>query len=397
VLIFLSGFFSGSETALTSITRFKVRLLVRKKVKGSWHLEELKKNPHRMLSTLLICNNIVNILATVIATNLALQIFKYHALAYATGILTLVILIIGEITPKSLATMYASRIAPILAIPIYYLGVFLLPIILFLDLITVKMFRMQPVLPKITEEDVKNIIDMAREEGGIDKDEKEMIHNIFEIDDIEVDEIMIPRTDMVAIEAESTVKDALKLAKATKLSRFPVFEDQLDKIVGILHIKDLLDNIKKPNTLVKTFMRIALFIPESKRIDDALRKFQKEKQQMGIIIDEHGGVCGLITLEDIVEEIVGEISELTDKEEQEITRTSTKTYSILGKADLGEVNKRLKIRLEEEGDYDTISGFILHYLKRFPKVGEVIELRNLNIKINSVKDNRIIEVQIKKT
>ncbi len=397
MLIFLSGFFSGSETALTSITRFKVRLLVRKKVKGSWHLEELKKNPHRMLSTLLICNNIVNILATVIATNLALQIFKYHALAYATGILTLVILIIGEITPKSLATMYASRIAPILAIPIYYLGVFLLPIILFLDLITVKMFRMQPVLPKITEEDVKNIIDMAREEGGIDKDEKEMIHNIFEIDDIEVDEIMIPRTDMVAIEAESTVKDALKLAKATKLSRFPVFEDQLDKIVGILHIKDLLDNIKKPNTLVKTFMRIALFIPESKRIDDALRKFQKEKQQMGIIIDEHGGVCGLITLEDIVEEIVGEISELTDKEEQEITRTSTKTYSILGKADLGEVNKRLKIRLEEEGDYDTISGFILHYLKRFPKVGEVIELRNLNIKINSVKDNRIIEVQIKKT
>lgn len=396
VLIILSGIFSASETALVSISRFKVDLFAKKNKKGSKSLTYLKENPHRMLSTLLICNNVVNIAGSVLATTMALNIFTSNALAYATGIMTLLILVFGEIVPKSLATASSDKISLTMAPLIYYLSVLLYPLIAIFDFITVKVFRVKVFTPKITEEEVRNIVDIAREEGGIDSQEKEMIHKIFKFDDIDVDEIKVPRTDMVMMEVGSKLKDALELIK--EYSRIPIYEENKDKIVGVFYFKDSLEYIKnkKLDVPIKKLMKDPIFIPETKKIDETLRLLQKKKQLLAIIVDEHGGVSGLVTMEDILEEIVGEIRDETDKVKPEFKKTNNKTWKVLGKADVEDVNKKLKLKLKIDEDYDTLSGYILNKLGNIPKEGEEIDLKSAKIIVSKVQGNRIIEVLVRK-
>lgn len=397
VLIGLSGIFSGSETALVSITRFKVRLYVKQDRRGSAQLLKLKDNPHRMLTTLLICNNVVNIGASVFATNIALKLNVPNPLAYATGIMTLLVLVFGEVLPKNLATTYSGKIALTVAPLIHTIQIILLPIIIIFDFITVKIFRITPFSPKITEEEVRNIVDLAKEEGGIDNEEKEMIHRIFTFDDIDVNEIKVPRTDMVAIDVRSELRDAIKLIQKNRHSRLPVYEGNMDGVVGIFYFKDALDHIqrKKFDVPVRKIMRKGMFIPETKKIDETLKLFQKKNQHMAIIVDEHGGVSGLVTLEDILEEIVGEIVDETEKVVPEF-RKDGKGFRVLGKADIREVNRRIKTKIPLEGDYETLSGYLLHEFQRIPEEGEEIALKSTSFTVKKVDRNRIIAVVVRK-
>ncbi|MBD3164700.1 DUF21 domain-containing protein [Candidatus Woesearchaeota archaeon] len=398
ILIGLSGIFSGSETALISVSRFKVGFFLKKKKKGSVALSRLKETPHRMLITLLICNNAVNIAASVIATNAALKIFEFSPLAYATGIMTFLILLFGEIVPKSIATSHANSISLIMAPIVYWLSIILYPVIAVFDFLTVHVFRVKLMQPKITEEEVRNIVDIAREEGGIDKQEKELIHRIFKFDDTDVDEIKVPRTDMIMINVKSKLKDALDIIKKKHYSRLPVFESTRDKIVGIFYFKDALDYIKKKryNIPIEKLMRQAAFIPETKKIDETLKFLQKKNQQMAIIVDEHGGVSGLVTMEDILEEIVGEIRDETEKIKPEFVKMGKKSWKVMGKADIEDVNRKLRTKLSTEEGYDTFSGYILNKAGRIPDENEQISLDELDITIKKVQGNRIIEVIVKK-
>ncbi len=397
-LIVLSGFFSGSETALVSVSRFKVEFFLKNQKKGSSSLSRLKDNPHRMMITLLICNNIVNIAASVFATTIALDMFENNAVAYATGIMTFLILVFGEIVPKNMATSHAGRISLIVAPVVYLLNIILFPIIIIFDFITVRLFRVKPYESRITEEEVRNIVDMAREEGGIDKDEKEMIHRIFKFDDIDVDEIKVPRTDMIIMSKKKKLSDGLDLIKKHNHSRIPIYEGNRDKIIGIFYFKDALENIKKKryDVPIEKLMRTPIYIPETKKIDETLKLLQKKKQHMAIIVDEHGGVSGLITMEDILEEIVGEIRDETEKVEPEFKKIDSKTYLVLGKADIEDVNKKLKTRFKVTEEYDTLSGYILNKIGRIPKKGEELVINSAKLKILKVEDNRIREVEIKK-
>jgi CBS domain containing-hemolysin-like protein len=398
ILIALSGVFSATETALVAISRFKVNFYISKKRGGSAYLKRLKDSPHKMLSTLLICNNLVNILASVLATKVAMEFFETNPLAYATGIMTFLILVFGEIVPKSTATTHSSAIGLFMAPLIYYLSIILTPLIIIFDFITTKIFRVKLMQPRITEEEVRNIIDMAKEEGGIDKEEREMIHRIFKFDDIDVDSIKVPRTDMVAIENGSTLKQVVDLLKKSNFSRIPVYKGNKDKIVGIFYDKDALDYIrnKKLDVPVEKIMRKPLFVPETKKIDEMLKFFQKKRQQMAIIVDEHGGVSGLITLEDIMEEIVGEIEDETERVEPEFRKLDKKSYNVLGKTDIDDINQKLNLNLKADEDYDTLSGYILHKLGKIPKEGKEIDLKKATITIKKVEANRITEVIIRK-
>jgi len=398
VLVGLSGIFSGSETALVASSRFKLRMYVQQKRFGATYLQKLKENPHRMITTLLISSNAVNIAAASIATKIALGIFDSNAVAYATGIMTFIILVFGEIVPKSYATTYADSIALVAAPGVYVLNIILAPLVLIFDFITVHIFRVKPSVEKITEEEIRNIIDIAKEEGGIDKEEKEFIHKIFKFDDIDVDAIKIPRTDMVALDVKSTLKDAIAVIKRKQHSRYPVFEGTLDNIVGVFYYKDAISHIQKKNfeISIKRLMRSPLVVPETKKLDETLKFFQRKKQHMAIIVDEHGGVSGLVTIEDVLEEIVGEIVDETDKVEPEINKINRNTYKVLGKTDIDSVNKKLKTKFKVKDEYDTMSGYILHELGRIPKVGEEIFLQKAKFKIKKVKENRILEVEIRK-
>jgi CBS domain containing-hemolysin-like protein len=396
ILILLSGFFSASETALVAVSRFKVNLFVKRNKRGAQSLLKLKENSHSMLITLLICNNLVNIGASVYATQIALEIFSNNVLAYTTGIMTFLILVFGEIVPKSLANSKSEAISLFVAPLIYVLSIILYPLIWVFDLITVKVFRVKQLKPKITEEEVRNIVDIAKEEGGIDKEEKEMIHRIFKFDDIDVDEIKIPRTDMTAVQKKDKLKDIINIVKLH--SRIPVYGEDKDKIEGIFYFKDALKYVqdKKLDVTVEKLMRNPIFIPETKKIDETLKLLQKKRQHMAIIIDEHGGVSGLVTMEDIIEEIVGEIKDETDKADPEIKKVDKKTFRVLGKTDIEDVNKKLKLRLKVEEDFDTLSGYILNNLGRIPKQGEEIDLKKAVITVNKVEENRIIDVIVRK-
>ncbi|MCK5283119.1 MAG: HlyC/CorC family transporter [Nanoarchaeota archaeon] len=399
VYIALSGIFSASETALISLSRFKIRLFTKKNARGSNSLKKLKDNPHKMLITLLICNNVVNIGASAFAAGLAIRIWpENNPLAYATGIMTFLILVFGEIVPKNLATTHSDKISLFIAPAIYTLSIILYPLIIIFDFITVKIFRVQPVRPKITEEEIKNIVDIAKEEGGIDKEEKEMIQRIFKFDDIDVDEIKVPRTDMIMLNAKYDLKAALDLIDKKHHSRFPVYEENKDKIVGTFYFKDALEYIKKKkfDISIEKLMRKPLFVPDTKKIDEMLKLFQKKKQHMAIIVDEHGSTSGIITVEDILEEIVGEIVDETEKFEPGIRKLDKNIYKVLGKADIEDINKELKTDLKVCEDYDTLSGYILKKIGRIPEEEEEIELKKIVITINRVENNRIIDVIVKK-
>ncbi len=365
-----------------------------KKRRGAKFLEKIKDNPYRSLTTILICNNLVNVAASAIATAVALDVFRNNAIAIATGVMTFLILVFGEITPKSFAIRHKETLALWTARPIWYVTVLLTPITKIFEII----YSKKSEKPLVTEEELKSMINLGEEVGSIKEVEKEMIQNIFRFDDIDVKEIMTPRPDMVCLNVKLKIGDMLSLTKKKSFSRFPVFEKSKDHILGVVYIKDAMNYIrnKRFDITIKKIMRKPYFVPETKKIDSLFRQFQKKKEQMAIVVDEHGVVSGLVTLEDVVEEIVGEIVDESEKIIPAIKKLTPNSWLIQGRADLTDVNKRLKSRFKEHRGFETFGGFILDKTGKIPKPGDILEVEGFTIEIRTVEKNRINETIVKK-
>ena len=397
ILIVLSAFFSMSETALISLSRIKLRTLLKKNIKGAETVRKLKDNPHRLLSTILIGNNVVNITAASLATSIAFKIIPHYAVAVSTGITTFIILVFGEIIPKSFATHQSEKISLFVANPIMVLSNLLNPLIWILDKIT-GIFLKPVNIPLMTEEEMKACFELG-EKAGIVKDiERDLLKNVFKFDEINVSEIMTPRTDMFCVEVNNSLKKVLPSIIKANYTRIPVYENNLNNIVGILNIKDLIPIVKKGNLniLIKKLMYNPFFVPETKRLDSLLNQFRKRKEHMAIVVDEHGLVTGLVTLENVIEEIVGEIKDETDKVDPHIRKVGKNTWDVLGKSDIEEVNEKIRSSFKEAEDYDTISGMILNRLGRIPKEKDTVDFGEYSIEVADVEGNRIIEVKIRK-
>ncbi len=396
ILVLLSGFFSSAETALFSISRTRARYLAQKGGKPFVLIQQMKENPHKLLSTILVGNNIVNIAAAAIATALTLEVFSSYAVGAATGIMTFLILVFGEVIPKSVANRNNVLIARLTIYPIYWFSILFFPILLFLNFIP-KLTGKITKSPGLTEEELITFVEAVEEEGRIKEQEKELIHNIFELDDTKASEIMTPRADMFVIDADKPVN--LEEILRSGYTRIPVIEGSIDLVVGILNIKDLfLQQARCEAPIdIRKLMRSPYFVPENKKLDRLLQQFRKRKDHMAIVVDEHGGVSGLITLEDALEELVGEISDETDKEDPHILRLSENEWIVMGKTEIDEVNDEIGVGILDSSEYDTFSGFILDLIGRIPKEKDDIAFRGFHIIVRKMAGNRIKELSVVKT
>ena len=390
VLLLLSGFFSSAETALFSISKTKAIHLAKQKGSTYKLIKRMKDDPHRLLSTILIGNNIVNVGAAALATAITIKLIPGYAVGIATGIMTILILIFGEIFPKSIATRNNILIARLVIFPVYWFSILLTPVIIFLNFIpkmTGKIHRK----PQVTEAELLTFVEVVEEEGEINEEERKLIHNIFEFDDTNASEIMTPRADMFVID----VNHKLKFEEIVKsgFTRIPVIQGDIDHVVGILNIKDLFRHCATSGEEidVRELMRKPYFVPENKKLDKLLQQFKRRKQHLAIVVDEHGGVSGLITLEDALEEIVGEIVDETDKFEPNIVKISAKKWSVLGKSEIDEVNDMIPMNIPDSKEYDTFSGYILEKIGRIPEEKEKINLGNFIVTVNEKHGNRIRE------
>ncbi|UCH23292.1 MAG: HlyC/CorC family transporter [Deltaproteobacteria bacterium] len=393
-LILLSGFFSSAETALFSISKVKARHLAKDKGKTNRLIKKMKENPHKLLSTILIGNNLVNVAASALATALTIKLMSSHAVGIATGIMTLTILIFGEIFPKSIATRNNVLIARLVIVPIYWLSILFSPLILFLNFIPQITNKIQK-KHAVTEEELITFVEVVEEEGEIKEQEKKLIHNIFEFDDTNASEIMTPRGDMFVIDADENMD--LEAIIQSGFTRIPVIEGDIDHVVGILNIKDLfLEQAKGNGELdVRKIMNKPYFVPEYKKLDSLLHQFKKRKQHMAIVVDEHGGVSGLITLEDALEEIVGEIVDETDKDEPQIVRVKPNEWIVPGKSEIEEVNEKIPMNIPDSKEYDTFSGYILDTIERIPKENEEIPVGKFLVTVKEMDGIRIREYLVR--
>lgn len=394
ILLLLSGFFSSTETALFSISKTKARHLAKNNGKTNMLIKRMKDDPHKLLSTILIGNNIVNIGASALATSVMINVFPNYAVGLATGIMTFLILVFGEVLPKSVATQNNILIAKFSIYPIYWLSILFYPVIILLNFIPMLTGKIRRT-PKVTEEELMTFVEAVEEEGEIKEEEKELIHKIFEFDDTNASEIMTPRADMFVIEAEEklNLEDIVK----SGFTRIPVIEDDIDHVIGIINIKNLFLHQVTSDTEIdaRKIMTKPYFVPENKKLDKLLHQFKIRKHHLAIVVDEHGGVSGLITLEDALEEIVGEISDESDKEEPHIVKHKAKEWTVLGKADISEINEIIGMDIPDIKEYDTFSGYVLNTIGRIPKENEKITIESYIITVEEKDGNRIKKYNIK--
>jgi CBS domain containing-hemolysin-like protein len=394
ILLLLSGFFSSAETALFSISNTKARHLAKRDRVGRL-INTMKADPHRLLSTILIGNNVVNVGASALATSLAIGMFPGYAVGIATGVMTLLILVFGEVFPKSIATRNNVVIARLAIYPVFWLSIVFYPLLIFLNFIPRITGKIKK-SPRVTEEELMTIVEAVEEEGQIKEEEKELIHNIFEFDDTAASEIMTPRGDMFVIDIDQDLN--LGQILESGYTRIPVIEGDIDHVIGILTIKDLfLHTISESAGDVRKIMRAPYFVPENKKLDSLLQQFKKRRNHMAIVVDEHGGVSGLITLEDALEEIVGDITDESDKEESHIVKLKAKEWIVLGKTDIDEVNQKIPINIPDAKEYDTFSGYVLYKTGRIPQENEEILIDGFSITVKEIDGVRIKKYLIRQT
>ncbi len=393
-LLCFSAFFSAAETAFFSISRTKARHLAKDNQKRYVLIYQLKENPHRLLTTILIGNNVVNIGASALATAVALKIFPDYALGLATGIMTLLILVFGEVFPKSLATRNNVAIARLTVYPIYWCSILFFPISKFLNFILLLTGKIQKT-SIVTEEELMTIVEVVEEEGEIKEEERELIHNIFEFDDTNASEIMTPRADMFVVDAGQPLD--LQAVASSGFTRIPVIEADIDHVIGIVNIKDIFVQQSMLNQAIdiRSIMRPPYFVPENKKLDALLRRFKKRKNHIAIVVDEHGGVSGLITLEDVLEELVGEISDETDMEEPQIINVQNNEWIVPGKSDIDEVNELIPMNIPDSKEFDTFSGYVLNQTGRIPRVNEEIPIGNFLVIVQEMDGNRVKQYRVK--
>ncbi len=406
ILIFLivcSAFFSASETALTSLSRIRLRNMVEEKVKNADKIQRLLDNPNKLLSSILVGNNLVNNGASALTTALAIQFFHGNTgsgAGVATAVITIIILIFGEITPKTIAAQKAEKVALFVVNVIVFCEFIFTPIVAVLNIVTGTFAKLlgcnsTEKTPLITESELKTILNVSHEEGVLEKEEHTMIDNVFNFGDFKAKDVMTPRTDILAVDIHVTYDEYATLVQEEGFSRIPVYEEDLDNIVGILYVKDIFPLDKKDFTPEK-YMREPFFTYESKPVAQLFAEMRTNRIGMAVVLDEYGGTSGLVTMEDVIEEIVGEISDEYDDEEQEIEMVKENEFVVEGSTRLEDFNEMAGCALESE-DVDTIAGYVLSILGNFPQNGQVIETDGLHIVVENMEKKRIEKLHIFKS
>jgi len=403
ISLILCAMASGAETALTSVSRIKLKNLVEEGDKKALEIERLTANPNIFLSTILVVNSVAVIIASSMTTVLALRFFPNYGELIGTILISLVVLIFCEITPKTTAVQNPIRWARVLVNPVRAAAWLLHPLIVALSAITNTLVRlmggqMKHRGPFVTEEELRLLVNVGEEEGVLEEEETDMIHSIFEFADTTVREVMIPRIDMITLESDATVDEAVDLALQGGFSRIPVYEETIDNIIGVLFTKDMLKQLREGhNSLpIRELVRPPYFVPESKKLDDLLHEIRQKRTHMAIVVDEYGSVAGLVTIEDLVEEIVGDIQDEYDREENLYEQVSQSEYIFDAKINLDEFNELMNTDLENEG-YDTLGGFLLGQLDKIPVAGDTITFKNLTFTVLTTRGLRITKVRVEHT
>lgn len=400
ILLVLSAFFSSAETAFTTVNHIRIRALIDQGSKRAKTVSDIINHSGKMLSAILIGNNIVNISVSALVTAFTIRIWGNYATGIATGILTVVVLIFGEITPKTTATVHAEKFALAYAPIIKAIMIVLTPVIYLIDMLSGAFLKILHIDTKnnkktITENELRTFVNVSHEEGVIESDEKRIINNLFDFGDAEAKDIMIPRIDMVVADIDSGYQQIVALFRETMYTRIPVYEEEPDNVVGILNIKDLIIAPHDKMFSIKAIMRKPYYIYEHKNISDLFKEMQRESQSIAIVLDEYGSTAGMITTEDLLEEIVGDIRDEYDNDETEpFVQLNANTYRIDGSYKLSDFNEQLDMSLESE-DNDSIGGYIIEKLDRFPEIGDRLETDNLEFIVERAESNRIVSVILK--
>lgn len=401
-LVCCSAFFSASETALTSLSRIRLRNMVEENIKNADVIAKLVEDPNRLLSSILVGNNLVNNGASALTTALAIQIFHGDTsggAGIATIVITIVILIFGEITPKTVAAQKAERVALLVCRVISLCVTLFKPIVAVLNVVTGALTRLFGCIPGekvplITAAELKTMVNVSHEEGVLELDERTMINNVFDFGDSKAKDVMTPRTDILAVPLDVTYQEYVRLVKEEGFSRMPVYGEDLDNIVGILYVKDVFF-LNEAEFSAEKFMREPLFTYESKPVAELLREMKTSRLAVAIVLDEYGGTSGLVTMEDMVEEIVGDISDEYDDDEEEIEVVKEDEFVVDGSTRLEDFNEMVGTELYSE-EIDTIAGYILVKLGNFPQEGQVLETDDLRIVVEEMEKNRIEKLHVYK-
>ncbi|MBQ3559506.1 MAG: HlyC/CorC family transporter [Agathobacter sp.] len=401
VLVFLSAFFSSSETALTTVNKIRMKNLAENGDKRAAKVLKVTSDSGKMLSAILIGNNIVNIGASSIATILAIDIFGDIGSGIATGVLTVIVLIFGEVSPKTMATIKADSFALAIAGIIDVLMFILTPVIFVINKLASGVLFLLRVNPNdvnntMTEEEIRTIVDESQESGAIEDEEREMIHNVFDFGNSLAKEVMVPRIDMTFVQADATFEELIELYRENKYTRYPVYEESTDYVIGIINMKDVILLQNEEDFSIRKIIREPYFTYEHKNTADLFVEMRKTSIPLAIVLDEYGVTAGLVTLEDLLEEIVGEIRDEYDSDEEDaIEQLSEFEYLILGSTNLDDVNDALDLEFESD-DYDTIGGYCLQLLDHLPEENETIFTEDdVVIKIKEVDKNRIERIYIR--
>ena len=398
-LLALSAFFSSSETAMMAVNKIRVRNLADAGLSSAQTLMKVLDNQPKMLSAILIGNNIVNISASSLATILVTRAFGDMYVGVGTGILSLLVLIFGEITPKTSATLYSETMALRFAKPIYMIMQVLTPVIFIVDKLSQGVLRLLHVDPNkkqdaITEDELRTIVEVSHEEGVIESDEKKMIYNVFDFGDSVAKDIMVPRIDMTFIDVNATFSEVIEVFREVKYTRYPVYEETTDNVIGIINIKDLLLTENQKKFCIRDYLREPLYTYEFKKTAELMVELRKTQNNIAIVLDEYGATAGLITLEDMLEEIVGEIRDEYDEDEEDlIRRIGSREYVVEAAMKLDDLNDQLGLDLESE-DYDSIGGFIIGLLDHLPEEGEEVTHKTLRFVVDKVDRNRIDKIHL---
>lgn len=399
LLIGLSAFFSSAETALTTVNKIRIRNLAEAGDKSAVTLTKVLEDQGKMLSAILVGNNVVNLTASSMSTTLAMNIWSNKAVGVATGVLTLVILVFGEISPKTISTLYSEKISLKYAKFIYLFMTVMTPVIYAVNVLSSGFLRLVHVDPNrkqeaITEDELRTIVEVSHEEGVIESEEKKIINNVFDFGDSVAKDIMVPRIDMAMVEVDATYDELIDIFREEKYTRMPVYEETTDNVIGIINMKDVLLIDRNEEFHIRDLLREPLYTYEYKNTAELMVEMRQTSNNMIIVLDEYGATAGMITLEDLLEEIVGEIrDEYDEDEEQELVKVGPGEYVVEGSMKLDDLNDQLELELESE-DYDSIGGLIIGQLDRLPEEGESVVCDGIRLVVDRLDKNRIDRVHM---
>ncbi|MDY4253985.1 hemolysin family protein [Clostridium sp.] len=400
ILLIMSGFFSMSETALMALSKIRIRHMVDEGVRGSKLVEKLSQDPSKLLGAILIGNNIVNIGASALATSIAVKLIGPSGVGIVTIVMTILVLIFGEITPKSIAKQNSEKVSLFVSKPIGIIVKVFNPLVIVFTSISSVFIRILGGDPKatepfITEEELRTMVGVSEEEGVLEDVEKEMIFNVFEFADSQVKDVMVQRVDIVAVDVHSTYEEVISIIKAEQFSRLPVYNENIDDVIGILNVKDLIMASEcKDNFKVSDYMREPYYTFEFKKIAELFKEMKKTRNHMAVVLDEYGGNVGIVTIEDLIEEVVGEIEdEYDDDRDSDIIVVKEDEYIVDGSARLDYIGDLIGVTMESE-EFDSIGGLVIGELGRFPEQNEEVKINNIKFIVEDIDKNRIKKVRI---